>query len=130
MEQAEKKQSKKKRCCRTARRIAAVVLVVIVIASYFACPHLANYAVNKTVSALEDGLIEKLPEGYDAEEVRQVFREVKTAFSEGKISGPDIAPKIQNVSEYVKSALADEELTTEEVDEILKRLRALMGNGE
>ncbi len=102
-----------------------MVLVVVVIASYFACPHLAKYAINKTVGALENGMIEKLPEGYDAEEVRQVFREVKTAFRDGSISGPDMAPKIQNVGEYIKSALEDEELTTEEVDEILKRLRAL-----
>jgi flagellar basal body-associated protein FliL len=130
LEQAEQVQTKKRRGCRTALIIVAVVLVVVVVASYFACPHLAKYALNKTVGALEEGMIEKLPEGYDAEEVRQVFREVKTAFREGQISGSDVGPKIQGVGEFIKNALEDDELTTEEVDEILKRLRALAGTSE
>jgi hypothetical protein len=124
-ETIEETKTKRRRGCRTALIVFGIVVLLLIVVGYFTCPRLAKFALEKSFSALEEGLVEKLPEGYDEQEVRDLLHEVKQGIVDGRISGEQAGPKIQAAATYVQSALSDDELTPEETDEILKRLREL-----
>jgi len=123
--QQQPQQPKKRRGCRTALIVVGVLFVILIIGGYFACPHLAKMAIDKSITALESKVIEQLPDGYNEDEVHVIFEQVRTAFKEGKIKGERAGLSIKNASEIVQEALADGELTPEETDKILETLKEL-----
>ncbi|MFH1893345.1 MAG: hypothetical protein ABIK83_11780 [Candidatus Zixiibacteriota bacterium] len=123
--QQQPQQQKKKRGCRTALIVVGIVFVVLIIGGYFACPHIAKMAIDKSISALETKVIEQLPDGYNEDEVHAIFDQVRTAFKEGKIKGETAGLSIKNASEIIQEALADGQLTPEETDKILETMKEL-----
>lgn len=124
--QQQPQERKKRRGCRTALIVVGILFVVLVIAGYFACPHLAKMAIDKSLSALESEVIAQLPENYSEDDVRVIFEKVRTAFKEGRIKGDQAGLSIKNASEVVQEALADGELTPEETDKILETMKDLV----
>lgn len=121
-------EKKKGKGCKIALIILGVLFVIVVIAGYFVCTNMekiAKYAVTKSIDAFEAKIMENLPDGYDESEVEDVFDDARRAFEEGEIDGERLGKEVQRVSLTVQDAFEDDELTTEELDEILKQIREL-----
>ena len=124
---------KKGKGCKIALIILGVLVVIAIIAGYFVCTNIdkiAKYAVVKTIDAFEVKIMESLPDGYDEAEVKEVFENARKAFEEGKIDGEKAGLKVQEISMTFQQAIEDEELTTEELDELLQQIRELSDSYE
>jgi hypothetical protein len=121
-------EKKKGKGCKIALIILGVLFVIVVIVGYIVCTNIdkiADYAVTKSIDAFETKILENLPQGYDEAEVKETFDEVRRAYAEGELSGEELGPQLQVIGRSVQDAFEDEELTTEELDEILERMRDL-----
>jgi hypothetical protein len=124
---------KKGKGCKIALIIVGILVVIAIIAGYFVCANIdkiAKFAVMKTIDAFEVKIMDNLPDGYDEAEVEQVFENARKAFDEGKLSGEKTGMKVQEISMIFQQAFDDDELTTEELDELLQQIRELSGSYE
>jgi len=121
-------QPKSRRGCKIAAIVGAVILIIVIIGGILICTNIekiGKYALNKGIDVFEGQIIDNLPEDYDVERVERAFEEFRHAIEEGKIKGERAGTEIQALTTKIQSALADDELTTEEVDEIIKRIEDL-----
>gem|GEM_PF-2386955 len=124
-------QKKKGKGCKIALIIVGILVVIAIIAGYFVCTNLdkiAKFAVMKSIDAFEVKIMDDLPDGYDEAEVKHVFENARKAFEEGKLSGEETGMKVQEISLTFQQAFDDDELTTEELDELLQQIRELSGS--
>jgi hypothetical protein len=124
---------KKGKGCKIALIIVGILVVIAIIAGYFVCTNIdkiAKFAVVKTIDAFEVKIMESLPDGYDEDEVKNVFENARKAFEEGKLSGEKAGMKVQEISMTFQQAFDDDELTTEELDEVLEQIKKLSDSFE
>ncbi len=129
-EQQHPEKPKKGKGCKIALIVLGILFVIVVIGGYIVCSNIediAKFAINKSIDAFETKILEDMPEGYDEAEVEEVFEEVRIAFKEGELTGEETGFKIQEISNTVNEAFEDDDLTTDELDEILDELRDLTG---
>ena len=127
------KVKKKGKGCKIALIILGVLVVIAIIAGYFVCTNIdkiAKFAVVKTIDAFEVKIMESLPDGYDEAEVTEVFESARRAFEDGKIDGEKVGMKVQEISMTFQQAIDDDELTIEELDELLQQIRGLSNSFE
>jgi MoaA/NifB/PqqE/SkfB family radical SAM enzyme len=126
-------EKKKGKGCKIALIIVGILVVIAIIAGYFICTNIekiAKFAITKSIDAFEVKIMDNLPDGYDEAEVKEVFENARRAFKEGKLSGEETGMKVQEISMTFQHAFDDDELTTEELDELLQQIRELSDSHE
>lgn len=119
---------KKGKGCKIALIIVGALVVIAIIAGYFVCTNIdkiAKFAIMKSIEVFEVKIMENLPDGYDEAEVKEVFENAGKAFEEGTLSGEKAGMKVQEINMTFQQAFDDDELTTEELDELLQQIREL-----
>lgn len=122
------KKKKKGKGCKIALIIVGALVVIAIIAGYFVCTNIdkiAKFAIMKSIEVFEVKIMENLPDGYDEAEVKEVFENAGKAFEEGTLSGEKAGMKVQEINMTFQQAFDDDELTTEELDELLQQIREL-----
>ena len=119
---------KSRRGCKIAAIVGAIILIIVIIGGILICTNIekiGKYAMNKGIDVFEKEMIDNLPEGYDVDRVERAFDHARQAIEDGKLKGEEAGAEIQALSTAVQNALADDELTVEEADEIVERLEDL-----
>ncbi len=107
--------------------IGAIILVGIVL-SYVFCGQITEALVNKTIDALETKVIADLPAEYNADEIKEKFKQFREAVTDQIKNKTLDQTEIQTLSTQVQSALEDEKIDKEELDKILKMIDDVIKN--
>lgn len=99
--------------------VGLVLIVIIVVGIYLAISKGPDVLIDMTRSAI----LKNLPDGYTSEMVNQVMDDLKTAYKNDQLSGP----QIQELVASFQASMADKEIDKEEGRKLLVMIQGAIG---
>jgi len=96
--------------------IIGVVIIAMGIVCYVYKDEIIDAGLSKMTDGLGDAIIENLPEGVTAEQVRELMDELKIAFKEGKVDESEL----QELSSRFQKIAKQEEISQKEAEEMIE----------
>ena len=98
--------------------LVAVIIVVLLVFR----EDLSRIAMRSTVEFAEETVVQNLPASESVDAVREEFGQLVDLLERGKITSNDLKPLLDRFSE----AYQDQDISTEEITQILDELRTLI----
>ncbi len=114
----EEKKTNWKKGCLIGCVVTFVLGLICVVVLFLAMGKIISFAATKVGEKIQTEIEQKLPEGYDKQKVRDGFQDGFQALQEGRINKMEV----QAIGDYANEILADDEITTEEMDRFLEMI--------
>ncbi len=104
--------------CLVGCGVMVVLVIGIVVLLFMFGGKMYSFAATQFSDKIAEAVEEKLPEDYDKQQFRDTFGHGVQALKEGKIDQGEI----QMIGEHFQTIFDDDELSTEEVDQVLEMI--------
>jgi hypothetical protein len=110
-----------------AGAILAIVLAILVVILWLNWDKIQVRMVQKSADVLQTKVLENLPEGYNLDEIKALFKDFKDYMGSGGIKAKLNSPEMQVFSSQVLDVLKDKKIDKAKLDKLLELMRKIVG---
>jgi len=114
--------------CKIALIIVGILVILGIIAGWVLCsygPGWVRSAAVKGLEQMEEQVVDKLPDEFDADEMCGAFKDAREYVAAENVSMEQFGTRLQSTMSTIQAAMEDESIDMDEAREILEDLKDL-----